>query len=78
MGSSGALIVLMACKETLHPRQPGNSKAQNSPCDPLASWAILHRCPRREAGAQHSQSPMIAEVGAVMKLSLPCPAPDLK
>src|SRR5450631_3331811 len=37
MGSSGALTVLIACKENLHPRQPGNSKAQNSPCDPLTS-----------------------------------------
>jgi hypothetical protein len=38
----------------------------------------MHRCPRREAGAQRSQSPMIAEVGAVMELSLPRPVPDLK
>ena len=36
MGSSVAFIVLLACSANLHPRQPGNSKAQNSPCAPLA------------------------------------------
>src|SRR5512140_2770799 len=36
MGSSVASIVLIACSANLHPRQPGNSKAQNSPCAPLA------------------------------------------
>ncbi len=28
--------VFMACRSYRHPSQPGNSKAQNSPCDPLA------------------------------------------
>jgi hypothetical protein len=35
IGSSKA-AVFMACRSYRHPKQPGNSNAQNSPCDPLA------------------------------------------
>src|SRR5450631_290556 len=36
IGSSRAFAAFMACRSYWHPSQPGNSKAQNSPCDPLA------------------------------------------
>jgi hypothetical protein len=40
-------------------------------------YLISRAAPGREAGAQYSQSPIVAEVGAVMELGLECPLPDL-
>jgi hypothetical protein len=72
----------MACRSYRHPSQPENSKAQNSPCDPLAITSIGAVSNRHlngtrvswfmthavfQAGAlPNSLSPMNAKGGAVM------------